>query len=43
MSEKLPRQRITEIMSAYWVSQAVYVAARLGIADLLTDGPQTAE
>jgi hypothetical protein len=30
-------------MSAYWVSQAVYVAAKLGIADLLADGAQNAE
>lgn len=27
--------------SAYWVSQAIYVAAKLGIADLLNDGPQS--
>jgi len=26
--------------TAYWVSQAIYVAAKLGIADLLKDGPQ---
>jgi O-methyltransferase domain/Dimerisation domain len=27
--------------TAYWVSQAIYVAAKLGIADLLADGPQS--
>jgi hypothetical protein len=27
--------------TGYWVSQAIYVAAKLGIADLLTDGPQS--
>jgi len=27
--------------SGYWVSQAIYVAAKLGIADLLKDGPQS--
>jgi SAM-dependent methyltransferase len=26
--------------TAYWLSQAIYVAAKLGIADLLKDGPQ---
>jgi hypothetical protein len=29
--------------TAYWVSRAVYVAAQLGIADLLKDEPQDAE
>jgi hypothetical protein len=28
--------------SAYWLSQAIYVAAKLGIADLLRDGPRSA-
>jgi hypothetical protein len=27
--------------TGYWVSQAIYVAAKLGIADLLKDGPQS--
>ncbi|HEV2494911.1 MAG TPA: methyltransferase dimerization domain-containing protein [Terriglobia bacterium] len=26
--------------TGYWVSQAVYVAAKLGIADLLEKGPR---
>jgi ubiquinone/menaquinone biosynthesis C-methylase UbiE len=30
-----------QMASAYWLSQAIYVAAKLGIADLLKDGPQT--
>jgi len=30
---------VLELMSASWVSQAVFVAAKLGIADLLADGP----
>lgn len=30
-----------QMATAYWVSQAIYVAAKLGIADLLTDGPQS--
>src|SRR5580704_5369773 len=30
-----------EMATAYWLSQAIYVAAKLGIADLLTGGPQS--
>jgi hypothetical protein len=30
-----------QMATGYWVSQAIYVAAKLGIADLLKDGPQT--
>ena len=30
-----------EMATAYWLSQAIYVAAKLGIADLLVDGPQS--
>ena len=31
------------MMTGYWVSQALYVAAKLGVADLLVDGPQSVE
>ena len=30
-----------EIATGYWISQAIYVAAKLGIADLLEGGPQS--
>ena len=30
-----------EMATSYWLSQAVYVAAKLGIADLLSNGPQS--
>jgi len=30
-----------QMATGYWVSQAIYVAAKLGIADLLKDGPQS--
>jgi hypothetical protein len=30
------------MLSGYWVSQALYVAAKLGLADLVKSGPQTA-
>jgi hypothetical protein len=31
------------MMTGYWISKAIYVAAKLGIADLLADGPHSAE
>jgi hypothetical protein len=30
-----------QMTTSYWVSQAIYVAAKLGIADLLKDGPRS--
>src|SRR5438132_8753094 len=30
-----------QMATGYWVSQAIYVAAKLGIADLLKEGPQS--
>lgn len=32
--------RLTSLISGYWVSQAVYAAAKLGLADLLQNGPR---
>src|SRR2546428_12855130 len=29
-----------QMATGYWLSQAVYVAAKLGVADLLKDGPK---
>lgn len=34
--------QLAQMASAYWVSQALFVAAKLGLADLLASGPQTA-
>ena len=31
------------MMTGYWISQAIYVAAKLGVADLLADGPRPVE
>src|SRR5438093_181811 len=42
MAELSPQQQISRMLSGYWVSQAVYVAAKLGLADLLKDAPRTA-
>lgn len=30
-----------QMVTGYWVSKAIYAATRLGIADLLKDGPKT--
>ena len=38
-----PPVTMLEMMTGYWVSQALYVVAHLGIADLLVDGPQSVE
>jgi predicted O-methyltransferase YrrM len=38
-----PHEQMLRMVSGYWISQAVYVAAKLGIADLVKDGPRSAE
>src|SRR5215475_7033175 len=38
-----PHAQVIQMATAYWLSRAVYVAAQLGIADLLKDEPQDAE
>ncbi len=37
-----PQEQLSRMISGYWLSQAVYVAAKLGLADLLKAGPRTA-
>jgi len=38
-----PQELMNRMLTGYWTSQALYVAAKLGIPDLLTRGPCTAE
>ncbi len=38
--EKLPAERLFEMITGFALSQSLCVAARLGIADLLQDGPK---
>jgi hypothetical protein len=38
-----PPAHLVQMMTGYWVSQALYVAAKLGVADLLVEGPQSVE
>ncbi len=42
METPSPQQQISQMLTGYWVSQALYVAAKLGLPDLLEDGPRTA-
>src|SRR5687768_14240123 len=37
-----PDAQLMQLLSGAFVSSAVYAAAKLGIADLLADGPKTA-
>src|SRR5437016_5112967 len=38
-----PPLQMLQLISGFWVSRCVYIAAKLSIADLLKDGPKTAE
>jgi len=38
-----PQDAMLDLIGAYWLSQLVLVAARLGLANLLAKGPRTAE
>lgn len=40
-TESAPREALLQMTNAYMISQALYVAAKLGIADLLKGGPKT--
>lgn len=43
MTEVQSSQQLSKMMIGGWITQAIYVAAELGIADLLGDGPRTVE
>jgi hypothetical protein len=40
MTETSPSQQLDQMITGYWTSQAIYAAAKFGIADLLKDGPR---
>jgi len=40
MQEMPPARALLRLTTGYWVSRAIYAVAKLGIADLLRDGPQ---
>jgi len=42
-SNQMPPQAVMlQMISGFWLSRAIYIAAKLGIADLVKDQPQTA-
>jgi hypothetical protein len=43
MSEPHPSQQLAQMIVGSWTSQAIYVAAKLRLADHLADGPRAAE
>ena len=38
-----PQEQMSRMLTTYWVSQALYVAAKLKLADRLKEGPRTAD
>lgn len=43
MMDPQPSQQLSTLAIGGWITQAIHVAAELGIADLLANGPQTPE
>jgi hypothetical protein len=43
MDSQTPQAKINEMVTGYWISQALYVAAKLDLADLLIPGPRSAD
>ena len=43
MQPPSPQEAINRLITGYWNTQALYVAAKLGIADLLVNGPRSAD
>jgi hypothetical protein len=43
MTEPTPLEQLSRLIAGYWVSQAIYVATKLGIADKLAGGPRSVE
>ncbi|SRR5579885_3348954 len=43
MAEQSTHQQLDQMITGYWISQAIYAAAKFGIADHLKDGPKTVE
>jgi len=41
MRESSPHQQLDHMITGYWISQAIYAAAKFQIADHLKDGPKT--
>jgi hypothetical protein len=37
------QEQISRMLTGYWITQALYVAAKLGLADLIKDGPRSSD
>ena len=42
-SEVQSKSALLQMITGFWTSQAIYVAAKLGIADLLKDGAKSSD
>jgi O-methyltransferase domain/Dimerisation domain len=42
-AQQLPPSKVLGLATGFWVSQALYVAAKAGIADLLASGPKSVD
>lgn len=38
-----PRLALLQMITGFWLSQAIYVSAKLGVADMLKDGPKSCD
>jgi len=43
MGSPSPQEEMNRLLSGYWLSKAVYVAAKLGIADLVSQQGKSAD
>lgn len=43
MADPTPQDRLADLMAGFWTTQAIYVAAQLGLADHLAAGPRSAD
>jgi len=43
MTEASPHQQLDGMITGYWISQAIYAAAKFGIADHLEDGSKSVD
>src|SRR5436853_6978046 len=43
INDSPPQLALQQLIQGFQVTQCIYVAAKLGIADLLKDGPRTSE
>ena len=43
MTDASPHQQLDGMIIGYWISQAIYAAAKINIADYLKDGTRSVE